>query len=130
MSLSNAILSDGTAMPASVGNTSGILISGFPSTDVKTSIETAGDLTQIQTTIGFIGTEFGVNSSGAAEALPKHINLTNAGYTCGDPKIYGRKYLYILILSFTYEVVFLSMNGDSLFEKKLIISCCDVDYFF
>ncbi|KAK2968135.1 hypothetical protein RJ640_001157 [Escallonia rubra] len=47
VSPSNAVLVDGNELPAPVG-TNGTYLSGYPQMDLKTSIETAGDLTQIQ----------------------------------------------------------------------------------
>ncbi|PQQ16586.1 COBRA-like protein 7 [Prunus yedoensis var. nudiflora] len=58
VSASNAVLADGTSLPGSVGN--GTVFAGFPMTDLKTAIETAGDLTQMQVQVKLLGTQFGV----------------------------------------------------------------------
>ncbi|KAK2988819.1 hypothetical protein RJ640_022530 [Escallonia rubra] len=42
---SNAVLADGSSVPGLVGN--GTVFAGYPSGDLKTGIETAGDLTQM-----------------------------------------------------------------------------------
>ncbi|KAK2995799.1 hypothetical protein RJ640_026566 [Escallonia rubra] len=45
VSASNAVLADGSSVPGLVGN--GTVFVGYPSGDLKTGIETAGDLTQM-----------------------------------------------------------------------------------
>lgn len=72
-------------MPASVGN--GTSFSGFPNTDLKTAIETAGDLTQIQVQIKLVGTQFGVPATGVP--MPANISLANDGYKCPAPTAQG-----------------------------------------
>ncbi|XP_073313615.1 COBRA-like protein 10 [Primulina huaijiensis] len=82
VSASNAILEDGDGFPASVGN--GTTLAGYPQTDLKNSIETAGDLSQIQTQIELTGTQFGIRPPGYP--MPRTIKLVNDGYKCPAPK--------------------------------------------
>jgi hypothetical protein len=79
VSASNAVIADGTTLPAAVGN--GTVFAGFPMTDLKTAVETAGDLTQMQSQIKLVGTVFGV--APPAIPLPSSINLANDGFICG-----------------------------------------------
>lgn len=85
VSASNAVLLDGADFPAPVGN--GTHFSGSPQTDLKTSIDTAGDLTQIQAEIKITGTQFGVKPPGVP--MPKTIRLENDGYKCPGPNRRG-----------------------------------------
>lgn len=78
VSASNAILADGTTLPAAVGN--GTVFAGFPMTDLKTAVETAGDLTQMQAQVNLVGTVFGV--APPSVPLPSSINLANDGFLC------------------------------------------------
>uniref|UniRef100_A0A2P2PK69 Uncharacterized protein MANES_03G201100 n=1 Tax=Rhizophora mucronata TaxID=61149 RepID=A0A2P2PK69_RHIMU len=78
VSASNAILADGTSLPASVGN--GTVFAGYPVTDLKTPIETAGDSTQTTVQIKLLGTEFGVPVKEVP--LPDNITLANDGFVC------------------------------------------------
>jgi len=78
VSASNAVLADGTTLPAQVGN--GTVFAGFPQTDLKTAVETAGDLTQMQAQVSLVGTVFGVAPPDVP--LPKSINLANDGFIC------------------------------------------------
>ncbi|CAI8610715.1 unnamed protein product [Vicia faba] len=79
VSASGAVLADGTTLPAAVGN--GSLFAGYPMTDLKTAVETAGDLTQMQAQINLVGTVFGVAPPNVP--LPSSINLANDGFICG-----------------------------------------------
>lgn len=79
---SNAILEDGDGFPAPVGN--GTTLAGYPQTDLKNSIETAGDLSQIMTKIELTGTQFGIRPPGYP--MPRTIKLVNDGYKCPAPK--------------------------------------------
>ncbi|CAK9187769.1 unnamed protein product [Ilex paraguariensis] len=81
VSASGAVLVDGNDFPAPVGN--GTTIAGYPQTDLKTSIETAGDLTQIQAQIQLTGTQFGMKPPGIP--MPKTIKLENDGFKCPAP---------------------------------------------
>ncbi|KAI4334917.1 hypothetical protein L6164_013618 [Bauhinia variegata] len=86
VSASNAVLADGTTLPASVGN--GTTFAGYPMTDLKTAVETAGDLTQMQVQIDLVGTLFGVVPP--TVALPKNITLANDGFICRKPSGQGK----------------------------------------
>ncbi|BFG27516.1 hypothetical protein CerSpe_137910 [Prunus speciosa] len=76
-----AVLMNGDDFPADVGN--GTYLSGSGQTDLKTSISTAGDYTQIQAKIQLSGTMFGVKPTGVP--MPKTIRLVNDGYKCPSP---------------------------------------------
>ncbi|KAG2726978.1 hypothetical protein I3760_01G138500 [Carya illinoinensis] len=78
VSASNAVLSDGSRLPGSVEN--GTIFSGYPMTDLKTAVETAGDLTQIQVQVHLVGTQFGV--APPKIPLPSNISLANDGWLC------------------------------------------------
>lgn len=88
VSASGAVLVDGDDFPAAVGN--GTYFSGYPQTDLKTSIETAGDINQIQVEIQLMGTQFGVKPPKIP--MPSTIRLENDGYKCPAPT-HRRKYL-------------------------------------
>lgn len=86
-----AVLSDGSSFPVSVGN--GTFFSGFPNTDLKTAIETAGDPSKIQVQIKLVGTQFGVPDT--AVPMPANISLANDGYTCPQPTIEGGNFIHV-----------------------------------
>ncbi|KAF8409520.1 hypothetical protein HHK36_005597 [Tetracentron sinense] len=81
VSASGAVIIDGDDFPAPVGN--GTYLSGYPQADLKTSIDTAGDINQIQVEIEMTGTQFGVKPPGIP--MPKTIRLENDGYKCPAP---------------------------------------------
>lgn len=81
-----AVLTDGSPLPARVGN-NGTFFSGFPNADLKTAIDTAGDINQIQVQIELVGTQFGV--APPAVPLPETFYLANDGYNCSDPTRQG-----------------------------------------
>ncbi|KAG9459507.1 hypothetical protein H6P81_004015 [Aristolochia fimbriata] len=91
VSSSPAILTDGTTLPAPVGN--GTFFSGFPNSDLKTAIETAGDVNQIQVQIDLVGTQFGVRPP--TVPLPSNISLANDGYKCPTPTKQGTNFMYV-----------------------------------
>ncbi|EEF43039.1 COBRA-like protein 7 [Ricinus communis] len=78
VSASNAVLADGTSLPANVGN--GTVFAGFPMTDLKTPIETAGDSSQTSVQVKLLGTQFGVSLK--AVPWPSNITLANDGFVC------------------------------------------------
>ncbi|XP_057486307.1 LOW QUALITY PROTEIN: COBRA-like protein 7 [Actinidia eriantha] len=86
VSASNAILADGTSLPAAVET--GTVFAGYPSTDLETAIETAGDLTQMSTRIDLVGTQFGVGSPNIP--MPVNISLANDGFVCPNPTLQGK----------------------------------------
>ncbi|XP_058071371.1 COBRA-like protein 10 [Magnolia sinica] len=81
VSADGAVLMDGEDFPARVGN--GTYLSGYPQTDLKTSIETAADWNQIQATIDLKGTQFGLKPP--RTPMPKTIRLANDGFKCPAP---------------------------------------------
>ncbi|XP_073116113.1 COBRA-like protein 10 [Elaeis guineensis] len=85
VSVSGAVITDGTGYPAHVGN--GTSLSGFPQTNLLNAIDTAGDLTQIQVKVDLIGTQFGVKPPGIP--MPKTIKLHNDGFRCPAPSHKG-----------------------------------------
>ncbi|KAJ4968970.1 hypothetical protein NE237_015671 [Protea cynaroides] len=85
VSASNAVLADGTTLPAHVGN--GTVFAGFPTTDLMTAIETAGDLTQMEVLVELVGTQFGIESPSVP--MPSNISLVNTGFICPQPKMTG-----------------------------------------
>ncbi|XP_014509935.1 COBRA-like protein 7 [Vigna radiata var. radiata] len=86
VSASNAVLADGTTLPAAVGN--GTVFAGYPMTDLKTAVATAGDLTQMQVQINLVGTVFGV--APPSVPMPKSINLANDGFVCRASTTQGK----------------------------------------
>ncbi|KDP28211.1 hypothetical protein JCGZ_13982 [Jatropha curcas] len=87
VSATNAVLADGSSLPALVGN--GTVLAGFPQTDLKSAIGTAGDLTQMEVRIQLVGTRFGNDNSDAP--LPVNLTLVNDGYSCPDPTRRGNE---------------------------------------
>lgn len=85
VSTSGAVVMDGSDFPVEVGN--GTYLSGYPQADLKTSIETAGDLSQISAKIEITGTQFGLNT--ASVPMPKTIRLDNDGFKCPAPRRHG-----------------------------------------
>ncbi|KAL8468897.1 hypothetical protein ACS0TY_031922 [Phlomoides rotata] len=81
VSATNAVIVDGNELPSPVGN--GTTFSGYPQSDLKTSVDTAGDLTQIQTQVELSGTHFGIRPPGYP--MPRTIHLVNDGYKCPAP---------------------------------------------
>ncbi|PSR96300.1 COBRA-like protein [Actinidia chinensis var. chinensis] len=79
--LNGATAVDVEDLPAKVGK-NGTTIAGFPMTDLKTAIETAGDYNQIQATVDITGTQFGLKKG---TPMPKSIKLVNDGYKCPQP---------------------------------------------
>ncbi|KAH6754963.1 COBRA-like protein-7 precursor [Perilla frutescens var. hirtella] len=78
VSAKNAVLADGDFLPANVSG--GAVLSGSSVTDLKTAIETAGDIEQMQAVVELVGTEFGVAPPNFS--LPGNITLANDGYLC------------------------------------------------
>ena len=85
VSASGAVLADGNSVPGNVGN--GTVFAGFPMTDLKTAIETAGDFTQMQVQVKLVGTQFGVAPPNSP--MPTNISLANDGYLCPRPTLLG-----------------------------------------
>lgn len=85
VSASNAVLADGNSFPGSVGN--GSVFAGYPNPDLKTGIETAGDLTQMSVQVELVGTQFGVAPPDAP--MPANISLVIEGWICPKPSMQG-----------------------------------------
>ncbi|KAL8153652.1 hypothetical protein V2J09_011412 [Rumex salicifolius] len=86
VSATNAVIADGTTtLPALVGN--GTILAGFPQNDLKTGIQTAGDLTQMSVVVRMVGTQFGVKPPDVP--LPFNISLVNDGYLCPETTMEG-----------------------------------------
>lgn len=85
VSASGGTIEDADDFPADVSN--GTTLMGSAQSVLKTSIETAGDLTQIQAEIKLVGTQFGVRPPGVP--MPKTIRLENDGFKCPAPNRRG-----------------------------------------
>lgn len=92
VSASNAVLADGTSLPAAVGN--GTVLSGSTVRDLKTAVATAGDLTQMQVQVELVGSLLGV--APPSVPMPRSLTLANDGFLCGQPSREGSFYLFIL----------------------------------
>ncbi|KAJ0101578.1 hypothetical protein Patl1_04302 [Pistacia atlantica] len=90
VSASGATIIDGADFPAPVGN--GTTFVGNPLADLKTSVDTAGDYTQISVQIEITGTQFGVKPPGVP--MPKTLKLMNDGYVCPGPTKEG-SYMHV-----------------------------------
>lgn len=99
VSATNAVLADGSSLPAFVGN--GTVFSGFPKSDLKSAVETAGDLSQMEVQIRLVGTQFGVGAPNVP--MPGNISLANDGYRCLIPTFEGNVVLLMLILLIVYS---------------------------
>ncbi|CAN7011552.1 hypothetical protein BRARA_C03797 [Brassica rapa] len=84
VSATGAVPMDGD-FPLDASN--GTTFVGSPNTDLKTSILTAGDFTQISTNIEITGTLFGVAKS--VMPMPKTLKLVNDGWECPAAKRKG-----------------------------------------
>ncbi|XP_022996990.1 COBRA-like protein 10 [Cucurbita maxima] len=91
VSVDGAVLLDGSDFPADVGK--GVTLAGYPMTDLKTSIETAGDINQIQVTAAITGSQFGIKPPGVP--MPKTIRLVNDGYKCPAPRLRGKRTMHV-----------------------------------
>ncbi|KAL3849726.1 hypothetical protein ACJIZ3_011608 [Penstemon smallii] len=87
VSVNNAVLADGTSLPANVSR--GTVFAGRPGNDLKTAIETAGDVEQMQAVVELVGTQFGVGAPGVP--LPDNITLVNDGYSCTTLRTQGNE---------------------------------------
>ncbi|CAK9185814.1 unnamed protein product [Ilex paraguariensis] len=80
VSASNAVLADGTSLPVDVSN--GTILAGFPVTDLKSAVQTAGDYNQMQARVELVGTQYGIGAP--AVPLPSTITLGNDGFLCSS----------------------------------------------
>lgn len=86
VSASNAVVADGSvSIPGRVGN--GTVFAGFPNADLKTAIETAGDVNQMSVRVDLVGTQFGVGAPDVP--MPRNISLVNDGFVCPRPTMQG-----------------------------------------
>ncbi|KAL0435930.1 UNVERIFIED_CONTAM: COBRA-like protein 7 [Sesamum radiatum] len=85
VSAKNAVLANGTSLPANVSG--GAVFAGSSVTDLKTAIQTAGDIEQMQTVVELVGTQFGVG--GPDVPLPDTLALANDGFLCPNPTTQG-----------------------------------------
>lgn len=79
------MLADGSSIPSDVGN--GTVFAGFPSTDIKSGVETAGDWDQMQVKIDLVGTQYGVGPPNIP--MPTNISLLMDGFKCPKPALEG-----------------------------------------
>ncbi|KAL2470297.1 COBRA-like protein 7 [Abeliophyllum distichum] len=91
VSASNVVLADGSSIPSNVGN--GSIFAGYPNADLKTGIETAGDLTQMSVQVDLVGTQFGIGAPDVP--LPNNISLVNDGWVCPKPSNQGKSVLQV-----------------------------------
>ncbi|KAG6508438.1 COBRA-like protein 7 [Zingiber officinale] len=83
VSIDGGVLANGSASALPYNTTIDANVtafSGYPNTDLKTPIETANDLTQIQAKISLVGTLFG--SPPPAVPLPDFLDLGDPSYSC------------------------------------------------
>ncbi|XP_009792856.1 COBRA-like protein 10 [Nicotiana tabacum] len=83
VSTDGAVAVEGDGFPIKVGK-NGTVLAGFPQSDLKTAIDTAGDFTQMAAQVKIKGTQFGVSPK--ATPMPRTIKLLNDGYKCPAPK--------------------------------------------
>ncbi|XP_057542652.1 COBRA-like protein 7 [Amaranthus tricolor] len=86
VSASNAVVADGLTLPAIVGE-DGAVFAGYPQADLKTGIQTAGDINQMSVKVEFEGTQFGVAPPNVP--WPTNISIVNDGYNCPLPSRSG-----------------------------------------
>ncbi|CAN1242802.1 COBRA-like protein 10 [Linum perenne] len=91
VSADGGALVDGDELPIAIGK--GATFVGTTMPDLKSSIETAGDLTQISAQIVISGTQFGLNAK--AIPMPKNIKIMNDGFKCPAPKRKGKNYMEV-----------------------------------
>ncbi|PHU13017.1 COBRA-like protein 10 [Capsicum chinense] len=85
ISADGAVAMDGDGFPVKVGK-NGTTLAGYPQSDLKTAIDTAGDFTQMAAQISIKGTQFGLSEK--TNPMPSTIKLVNEGYKCPAPKRY------------------------------------------
>lgn len=94
VSATNAVLADGTSLPANVSN--GAVFAGYPVTDLKSAVETAGDVNQMQARVELVGTQYGV--AAPAFPMPSNISLANDGFLCSGPPNRGKNLIFLPFL--------------------------------
>ncbi|XP_004244149.1 COBRA-like protein 10 [Solanum lycopersicum] len=91
VSADGAVAIDGDGFPVRVGK-NGTTLAGYPQSDLKTAIDTAGDFTQMSAQINIKGTQFGLREK--TNPMPSTIKLVNEGYKCPAPKRY-KSYMHV-----------------------------------
>ncbi|XP_058008634.1 COBRA-like protein 10 [Hevea brasiliensis] len=91
VSATGATIVDSDDFPVDASN--GTTFAGGSQADLKTSIETAGDFTQISAQIDITGTQFGVKPPGVP--MPSIIKLVNNGYKCPKATMRGKTYMQV-----------------------------------
>lgn len=94
VSASNAVVVDGLTLPAIVGE-DGAVFAGYPQADLKTGIQTAGDINQMSVKVEFEGTQFGVAPPNVP--WPTNISIVNDGYNCPLPSRSGMLFLFFVL---------------------------------
>ncbi|XP_052191389.1 COBRA-like protein 7 [Diospyros lotus] len=89
VSAPNAVLADGTSLPANVSD--GAVFAGSSMPDLKSAAQTAGDVNQMQAQIELVGTQFGIGDPDVP--LPSTLSLSNDGFSCPAPAKLGNKEL-------------------------------------
>ncbi|KAD4385570.1 hypothetical protein E3N88_25739 [Mikania micrantha] len=79
VSVDGATVLNGDSFPMKVEK-NGTHLTGYPQADLKTAIDTAGDLTQMSAKVKIKGTMFGVKLGG--NVMPTNIKLENEGFKC------------------------------------------------
>ncbi|KAF7054183.1 hypothetical protein CFC21_061907 [Triticum aestivum] len=79
-----AVLTGGAELPYNTTEDAGnaTSFSGYPQTDLLTPIATAGDITQIQASVGLVGTLFAGPRGLVPEPLPTALTLDDPDYNC------------------------------------------------
>ncbi|XP_057473828.1 COBRA-like protein 7 [Actinidia eriantha] len=91
VSASDAVLADGTSLPADVSN--GTVFAGSSLPDLKSAAQTAGDLNRMQARVGLVGTQFGVGVPNVP--LPAALYLVNDGFACPPMTMLGTNELHL-----------------------------------
>ncbi|KAJ4839171.1 hypothetical protein Tsubulata_032043 [Turnera subulata] len=121
VSATNAVLADGTPLPASVGN--GTVFAGFPETDLKTAIETAGDITQMRTQVQLLGTLF-AKGEDLGTPLPANLTLVNREYSCPVFTTQGSRTLTIPVSKVSDKQLCFAMDDATLLTGNEMHVCC------
>ncbi|XP_047313089.1 COBRA-like protein 7 [Impatiens glandulifera] len=72
----------------------GILVFGnYPTIDLKSAVQTAGDINQMSVIVNLLGTQFGVAAPDIP--LPQTVTLANDGFICPSPAMNGNNELVL-----------------------------------
>ncbi|GFZ13765.1 COBRA-like protein-7 precursor [Actinidia rufa] len=91
VSASDAVLADGTSLPADVSN--GTVFAGSSLPDLKSAAQTAGDVNRMRARVGLVGTQFGVGVPNVP--LPASLYLVNDGFSCPPMTKLGTNELHL-----------------------------------